>query len=165
MRRIAVSKDSVGGYLGSMPWKCDVPPVAHGSWVLFPQVTEPKRTRPVPPHRLGSSGDPGREVLSVLSARGSRGLWPQRGVGRLLPASGELGPRGECSEPALAPPHGSPVSGEPAPSGSLRRRGDAVAACQDMAPALSFLCRFSHLLFFFFKMRRLFQRGETKKKQ
>ena len=163
MRRTALSKDSVAGYFGSMPWKCGVFPVARRSWlVLFLQVIEPKRTCPVSPPRLGSSGDPGREARSWSSGKESRGVCPQRGVGKLLPASGEWGPRGECSEAELAPAHGSPVSGDPAPSGSLRRRGDAMAACQDMAPVFRL---FESVLTSFFEKRRLFQEmGESEKK-
>lgn len=163
MRRTALSKDSVAGYFGSMPWKCGVSPVARRSWlVLFLQVIEPKRTCPVSPPRLGSSGDPGREARSWSSGKESRGVCPQRGVGKLLPASGEWGPRGECSEAELAPAHGSPVSGDPAPSGSLRRRGDAMAACQDMAPVFRL---FESVLTSFFEKRRLFQEMERARKK
>ena len=130
---MAASKDSVAGRLGSMPWNCCVSLTVCRSWLLFLPMTEPRHLCPVPPWAFGSSGDPGSEALSWFAAIASSGVAQHWGVGRLLPARGELGPRGEPSDPELALPHSSPVSGEPVPSGSLRRRGDAVAACQDIS--------------------------------
>ena len=133
IKRTAVSKDSAAGSLGSIPWSCRASPTACFSCPSFLQVMEPKRTRPVSPLKLGSSGDPGREDISRFSAREPKGICLKRGEGRLPPTSGEQGPRGDCSDPVLVPPHCNGISGDPAPSGSLRRRGDAVAACQDMS--------------------------------